>query len=129
MFQNGETLSANDNPDDATLDIFLDVVDIISSFLVLDHQSLKNIPKASTSIVLTIDLDTTSRYMLPNRSNHSKSPNRYSPKTCEKQFKYLITNYVSTYRLSKTLETSVYNTSLVDISSNMQAALMDPNCI
>lgn len=121
------THSADDISNDVATYMSFDVVNINPSFLVLDHQYTKNSLKVSTYVASTVDLDTTNRYVLPDRSNHRKLPNQYSPKAYAKQSRYPITNYVSIHWLSEPLNAFVQNVSSAHISSNAHATLIDSN--
>lgn len=97
--------------------------------MVPDGSSPENTHEVSVSPTpLSIaDLDTTSRFVLPDRSNRGKPPVRYSPEVHGKQSKYPIAHYVSTHRLSNPLEALTYNVLTASIPDSVHTAFMDPN--
>jgi hypothetical protein len=94
--------------------------------LVSDNPSPENIPEVnSTNPSTSNDMDTPVGYMLPVRHNRGKPPRRYSPATGGRSSKYPITNYVSTERLSKALQTFADELSSYQVPTNIHDALTD----
>jgi hypothetical protein len=92
-----------------------------------DDPSPKNMPEVNPTIPLNSDdMDTPVGYMLPFRHNRGKPPRRYSPEIGGRSSKYPITNYVSTERLSKPLQTFVHELSSCQVPTNIHDALTDP---
>ena len=85
------------------VDIEVNVADITPFFLVPNCSSPANILEigTSTKFLPSTNLNTTARYVLPDKSNLGKLPNKYSPKINVKRSKYFIANYMPTHKLSK----------------------------
>jgi len=90
----------------------------------------KNITKVSSpAIPLLINSESSVvPYVLPFIYNHGKPPSRYSLKMKDKRFIYPIANYMSTYRLSKSLKTFAHKLSTDYIPWNTEESLLDPRC-
>lgn len=95
----------------------INAVCIIPPPSVPDHSPPVNILEVITfpTPSSTIDLNTTIRNVIPDRSNCGKPPSRYSSKSQGKGAKYSIANYMSTHILSKSQEAFMHNVSTNNI--------------
>lgn len=73
------------------------------------------------------NFDINTGYKLSFRHNRGKPPNRYSPEIEKTHSMYPIANYVTTKRLSKSLQSFVHKISSCHIPTGVQEALLDPN--